>query len=137
MATRRRKTTTKKPSTKKETIRGELGDTLGAINKRYGETTCRSGSSIVQPGRISTGTFMLDFALLGGIPDNRISMVVGPLRPETLSTHALALTRIRGPVARADAAVVLVVASALVLSLGGIGVWLAERRGRRLAPGRS
>jgi recombination protein RecA len=77
MAARRRRAAPKKAVVKKDTIKGELGDTIGAINKRYGGNTCRTGTSIVQPGRISTGTFMLDFALLGGIPDNRISMVVG------------------------------------------------------------
>ena len=83
---------------------------------------------------LSLGALVVAAFVIGS---TEVALVVGPLRPETLSTHALALTRIRGPVARADAAVVLVVASVLVLSLGGIGVWLAERRGRRLAPGRS
>lgn len=75
MATTRKRTRVKR-NTEYE-IKGELGDTISAINKRYGATTCRQASSIHQPGRISTGSFMLDFCLLGGIPENRISMVVG------------------------------------------------------------
>lgn len=55
----------------------ELGETLKAVNKRYGDNTVRRGSSIIQPLRIPTGVFMVDFALLGGIPSNRISMFVG------------------------------------------------------------
>lgn len=68
MAKRKRKT---------KSVGGELGETLSAVGKRYGEKTIRTGSQVVQPGRISTGSFILDFALLGGIPENRISMVVG------------------------------------------------------------
>lgn len=55
----------------------ELDETLGQIQKRYGKHTVQKGSSIPQPDRISTGVFTLDFALLGGIPHNRVSMVVG------------------------------------------------------------
>lgn len=64
-------------SVAKKDVGGELGDTINAINKQYGARTCRAGSEIVQPGRISTGSFILDFCLLGGIPENRFSMVVG------------------------------------------------------------
>ncbi len=55
----------------------ELDETIGAIEKRYGEKTVAKGADIPQPDRISTGIFTLDFALLGGIPHNRVSMVVG------------------------------------------------------------
>ena len=59
------------------TSTGELSTVLGKINKHFGENTVHSGSIIVQPPRIPTGVFILDMALLGGIPTNRISMFVG------------------------------------------------------------
>jgi recombination protein RecA len=55
----------------------ELNDTMAAIKKRYGDASIRLASNVYQPDRISTGVFTLDFALLGGIPHNRISMIVG------------------------------------------------------------
>lgn len=57
--------------------RGEIADTVGLINKRYGITTCRTGSTVPQPDRISTGSFTLDLATLGGIPVSRMTMMVG------------------------------------------------------------
>lgn len=47
------------------------------MRKRYGTTTVRLARDIPQPFRISTGSFILDFSLLGGVPHNRSSMVVG------------------------------------------------------------
>lgn len=55
----------------------EIDETLKAIRARYGTNTAVTGSSQSQPERISTGVFILDFATLGGIPHNRISMVYG------------------------------------------------------------
>lgn len=55
----------------------ELADTLKEIRKRYGVTSVSKGSSIAQPAKISTGSFILDFATLGGLPCNRISKYVG------------------------------------------------------------
>lgn len=55
----------------------ELDETIAEVRKRYGQHTVRAGSEIEQPRRISTGVFTLDFALLGGMPHNRLSMVVG------------------------------------------------------------
>lgn len=58
----------------------ELKETFAAVEKRYGaqgHRVVRNGRSVPQPYRLSTGCFMLDFALLGGIPSGRISMVLG------------------------------------------------------------
>jgi RecA/RadA recombinase len=60
-----------------ENKENELNDTLGAIRKRYGDTSVRKGSAVHQPDRISTGAFILDFCLLGGIPHNRCTMLTG------------------------------------------------------------
>jgi len=76
MPERRSKTAAKK-TVKKKAMHSELKETLGAVTKRYGNNSVRMASKVVQPNRISTGAFTLDLALLGGIPDNRLSMVVG------------------------------------------------------------
>lgn len=55
----------------------ELAGTIAAIRAQYGDTSLRVASNMHQPDRISTGVFILDFALLGGIPNNNITMVVG------------------------------------------------------------
>jgi len=54
----------------------ELTAVLGEINKRFGKVITK-GSDATQPERISTGSFMLDFCTLGGIPTGRISKIVG------------------------------------------------------------
>lgn len=55
---------------------GDLRETLGAIDKRFGPVVAL-GNSKPQPVRISTGSFMLDFCLLGGIPQGRITRLLG------------------------------------------------------------
>jgi recombination protein RecA len=65
-----------RPSDEK-TISGELGETLKHIQKRYGDNSVSTGDKIYQPDRISTGAFILDFSLLGGIPFSRTAMIVG------------------------------------------------------------
>ncbi len=55
----------------------ELGPLLKEMDKRYGVGVVRKGSEIIQPLRISTGIFSLDFCLLGGIPVSRGTMIVG------------------------------------------------------------
>ena len=62
--------------------RGEGGDeqfsvTKASLQKRFGESAFHVASEHHQPDRIPTGIFMLDLALLGGIPHNRVSMIVG------------------------------------------------------------
>lgn len=70
---------TRKPATSGTSKKddNELLATLAAANKEYGEGTIRSGTETYQPDRISTDSFMLDFCLLGGIPHNRCTMVIG------------------------------------------------------------
>lgn len=60
-----------------ESKEDELQATLKAMRARFGSNTAVTASTVQQPERISTGSFMLDFSLLGGIPHNRISMFVG------------------------------------------------------------
>lgn len=57
--------------------KGELAQTLAQVDKRYGKHSVRTGGQVHQPTRISTGCFIMDFALLGGIPTSRGSMFVG------------------------------------------------------------
>lgn len=57
--------------------KSELAGTMKEINKRYGSGSMSIARGIPQPGRISTGSFMLDFSLLGGIPQSRVSMIIG------------------------------------------------------------
>lgn len=73
----RSKPGTNTKATKKRSMQAELKETLGAVTKRYGGNSVHMANEILQPSRISTGAFTLDFALLGGIPDNRITMIVG------------------------------------------------------------
>lgn len=62
---------------KEATPPSELEETLLHANKQYGASTTRRGSTYVQPDRIPTGIFVLDFALLGGFSENRTSMILG------------------------------------------------------------
>lgn len=55
----------------------ELAKTVAEMRKRFGDNAVLIARSIPQPGRISTGIFVLDLALLGGVPDNRITMAAG------------------------------------------------------------
>lgn len=54
----------------------ELNKVLADIKKQYGDVVAPA-SSKHQPKRIPTGSFMLDFCTLGGIPTGRISKLVG------------------------------------------------------------
>lgn len=62
------------------------------------------------------------------IGSTEVPLVVGPLRPDTLTTYSLTVTRVQGPLARADAAVALVVASALICLSAVSGLVLFRRR---------
>ncbi len=70
---------TKRTRTVKTGVDGaeEFAETFKAIRSRFGESSIHAAIDHEQPERIGTGVFMLDFALLGGIPHNRISMIVG------------------------------------------------------------
>jgi recombination protein RecA len=56
----------------------ELEKTIAAMQKAYGINSVTTANLVRQPYRIATGIFPLDYALLGGIPHNRISMFSGP-----------------------------------------------------------
>jgi recombination protein RecA len=56
---------------------GELGPLLKEMDKRYGTGVVKKGTDIIQPERISTGVFLLDYCLLGGIPTSRGTMLLG------------------------------------------------------------
>ena len=55
------------------------------------------------------------------IGSTEVPLVVGPLRPDSLTGYAISVTRVRGPVARADAAVALTVTSLIVLAIALFG----------------
>ena len=55
----------------------ELSSTLSMIRKRYGDGSVTHANGVVQPDRIPTNIFIVDFLTLGGIPANRATMVVG------------------------------------------------------------
>lgn len=58
-------------------VSSELEAVLKTIRKNKGDRVVVSGADIRQPFRIRTNIFMLDYALLGGIPFNRTTMVHG------------------------------------------------------------
>lgn len=55
----------------------EIEKVIGEIRKRYGDGTLIKGSQRKQPYRIPTGIFTFDYATLGGIPHNRVTMFHG------------------------------------------------------------
>jgi recombination protein RecA len=58
----------------------ELDETFAKIQKRYGTSSypiVRKGDNSYQPERIPTGSFVLDMALLGGIPMGKITQLLG------------------------------------------------------------
>lgn len=55
----------------------ELPAVIDEIRKRYGAQVLTMAGDSVQPMRISTGVFLLDFCLLGGIPVSRGTMLIG------------------------------------------------------------
>lgn len=71
MATRRTRTVKDIPVT------SEISAMIAAIGKQYGENTIVKGSEILQPWRIPTGIFTFDYATLGGIPHNRVTVFDG------------------------------------------------------------
>ena len=56
-----------------------------------------------------------------------VPLVVGPLAPDALTTWSINVIRIRGPIARADAAAGLVVTSVVVIVLAIVTIWIAFR----------
>lgn len=68
------------------------------------------------------------------IGSTEVPLVVGPNRPEVITTYALTIVRIRGPIARADAAVALTVAVLVVLAVA-LGIVALARLSRRARVG--
>lgn len=58
-------------------VPSEIAKLCAEIRKNKGERTIVAGSDIRQPFRIRTNVFLLDYALLGGIPYNRTTMIHG------------------------------------------------------------
>lgn len=58
-------------------VEGEIGKVLASLKKQFGDQAVVNGSKLRQPWRIPTGVFEFDYATLGGIPHDRISMVHG------------------------------------------------------------
>jgi putative spermidine/putrescine transport system permease protein len=68
------------------------------------------------------------------VGSTEVPLVIGPLRPDAITTYGLNATRIRGPIARADAAVALTMSAFIVavLAAGAAAVLtLAKRQARR------
>lgn len=63
------------------------------------------------------------------VGSTEVPQVVGPLVPEAMTTWSITIVRIRGPIARPDAAAALVVTSAVVLLLAALTLWLGMRHG--------
>ena len=59
------------------------------------------------------------------VGSTEVPLVVGPLTPDVLTTWSINVVRIRGPIARADAAAGLVVTSAIVIVLAIVAIWIA------------
>lgn len=58
-------------------VSSEIQAMIAAIGKQYGDQTIVRGSDILQPWRIPTGIFTFDYATLGGIPHNRVTVFDG------------------------------------------------------------
>lgn len=70
--------TRKKVAAKKEAApANELKAVIGQIQKEFGKGTIHKASQRPQPDRISTGSFMLDLATLGGIPHSASTLLIG------------------------------------------------------------
>lgn len=54
-----------------------LSEYLNMADKSYGEGTLTLGSQQVTPNHIPTGIFVLDYALLGGVPEGKMTEFVG------------------------------------------------------------
>lgn len=65
----------KKPSD--TPLTNEMEAVIRSIRKNKGEQTIVFGRDIRQPFRVRTNVFTLDYALLGGIPFNRLTMIHG------------------------------------------------------------
>ena len=55
----------------------KLNDLIPELNKTYGDKTARNGDEIADLVRLPTGIFSIDYALGGGIPIGKVTMVGG------------------------------------------------------------
>ena len=55
----------------------EIDKIRAEVAERYGPRTMRTADKVEQPGRIPTGIFVLDQALCGGLPENRVIQIQG------------------------------------------------------------
>lgn len=78
MATRGRKKKVVDGDSPIITDKREIDAVMREIKNKFGDKTIQKGSENIQPWRIPTNIFMLDLALLGGIPHNRWIMFHGP-----------------------------------------------------------
>lgn len=102
---------------------------------RLDEAASTLGASRVQRWRDVVLPRLLPPLALGGalvsayvVGATEVPLVVGASTRETLSTYALHLTALEGPVARAEAAVVLTIAAVMVLVVAVVPAWLLSRR---------
>jgi len=68
------------------------------------------------------------------IGSTEVPLVVGPNRPEVITTYALSIVRINGPIARANAAVALTVAIMVIVGVA-LGIVALARLSRRARVG--
>ena len=68
------------------------------------------------------------------VGSTEVPQVVGPLSPDALTTWSITVVRLRGPVARPDAAAALVVTSIIVLALAIAALWSGMRLTNPRAP---
>lgn len=61
------------------------------------------------------------------VGSTEVPQIVGPLSPEALTTWSISVVRVRGPIARPDAAAALVVTSVVVLLLAAAALWTGMR----------
>lgn len=62
---------------KKNSSGNRLSDLIPQIEKRYGENIVRKGNALPNCTYLPTGIFLIDLALLGGIPESKMSLVYG------------------------------------------------------------
>ena len=106
-----------------EARREEAARTLGA-------TRWRRWRAVLLPQLWSPmllGSLVVSAFVIGS---TEVPLIVGPLAPDALTTWSITTIRIRGPIARADAAAALVVTSLIVLFLAGLSITIGLRKTR-------
>ena len=69
------------------------------------------------------------------VGSTEVPLVIGPLKPDSITTYAISITRVRGPIARADAAVALTISTIVIIACAGVALAAlgvsSRRRGTR------